>query len=206
MNKYESNRSISLLLVYLITLLLISKPKVIVANIIPNSNNHYYSTCPVTYSPSTSTHAPQIKYDVFVSFKGSDVRKNFLSHVLEALSRKKIIVFSDKKLKTGDELSAIQRAIEKSFISLVIFSQNFASSYWCLEEVLKMVECREKYGRILMPVFYQVEPSVVRHQNGSYRDAFAQHEKRYDPHKVLSWRSALKQSANISGFDSSFFT
>ncbi|CAI8607921.1 unnamed protein product [Vicia faba] len=206
MDKYESNRSLSLLFHYLITLLLISKPKVIVANIIPNSNNHYYSTCPVTYSPSTSTHAPQIKYDVFVSFKGSDIRKHFLSHVLEALSRKKIVVFSDKKLKTGDELSAIQRAIENSFISLVIFSQNFASSYWCLEEVLKIVECREKYGRILMPVFYQVEPSVVRHQNGSYRDAFAQHIKRYDPHKVLSWRSSLKQAANISGFDSSYFS
>jgi len=189
----ESSSSISLFL-YL-TLLLILKPKGVVPNPISNK----------IFSPSTSIPAPQIKYDVFVSFRGSDIRKNFLSHVLEALSRKRIIVFSDKKLKTGDELSAIQRAIEKSLISLVIFSPNFASSHWCLDELVKIVECRENYGRVLMPVFYQVYPSDVRHQNGTYKDAFAQHEQKYSLNKVQSWRSALKQSANMSGFDSSLF-
>jgi len=71
---------------------------------------------------------------------------------------------------------------------------------------VKIVECRAQYGRILLPVFYQVYPSDVRNQNGIYRDAFAQHEKKYNLNKVLSWRSALKQSANMSGFDSSLFS
>jgi len=157
MKNCESNSSISLF-VY-ITLLLISKPRGGVANITQNpiSNN--------IFSPSTSTPAPQIKYDVFVSFRGSDIRKHFLSHVLDAFSRKQIVVFSDKKLKRGDEISELHTAIEKSFIYLVIFSQDFASSRWCLDELVKIIECREKYGRILIPVFYQVEPSAVRYQN-----------------------------------------
>ncbi|GAU28805.1 hypothetical protein TSUD_357910 [Trifolium subterraneum] len=175
MKNCESSSSISLF-VYL-SLLLISKPTGIAASITPNaiSNKHYYSTYPVIFSPSSPV--PEIKYDVFVSFRGADIRKNFLSHVLEALSRKQIVVFSDKKLKGGEEISELHRAIEKSFISLVIFSPNFASSRWCLDEVVKMVEYRAKYGRILMPVFYQVDPSDVRHQQGTYRDVFSQHEK-----------------------------
>ncbi|RHN39422.1 putative TIR domain, winged helix-turn-helix DNA-binding domain-containing protein [Medicago truncatula] len=165
----------------------------------------YLTLFMLIFSPTSSSPVPQIKYDVFVSFRGSDIRKNFLSHVLEAFSRKKIVVFSDKKLRGGDEISELHTAIEKSLISLVIFSPNFASSHWCLDELVKIVECRANYGRILLPVFYQVEPSDVRHQNGSYRDAFAQHEQKYNLNKVLSWRYALKQSANMSGFDSSHF-
>jgi hypothetical protein len=75
-----------------------------------------------------------------------------------------------------------------------------------MEELVKRVECREKYGRIVMPVFYQVEPSFVRHQNGTYSNAFSQHKQKYSSDKVLSWRSNLKQTANISGFDSSHFS
>jgi hypothetical protein len=203
MKNSESSSRISFV-VYLI-LLLISKPWGVSASIIPNPiSNKHYSTYPVIFSPSSLV--PDIKYDVFVSFRGADIRKNFLSHVLEALARKQIVVFSDKKLKGGDEISELHRAIEKSFISLVIFSPNFASSHWCLDEVVKIVEWREKYGRILIPVFYQVDPSDVRHQNGTYRDVFAQHEKNYDMNKVLSWRSALKQSTNMSGFDSLNFS
>jgi len=118
----DSSSSISLF-VY-ITLLLISKPTGVVPNPISNK----------IFSPSTSIPAPQMKYDVFVSFRGSDIRKKFLSHVLEALLRKKIAVYSDKKLRGGDDISELHREIEKSLISLVIFSPNFASSHWCSDE------------------------------------------------------------------------
>jgi len=118
------------------------------------------------------------------------------------LSRKQIVVFSDKKLRGGGEISELFGAIEKSFISLVIFSPNFASSHWCLDELVKIVECRAKYGRILLPVFCQVYPSDVWKQHGTDRDAFTLHEKKYNQYKLLSWRSALTQSANMSGFDS----
>ncbi|KAG6676241.1 hypothetical protein I3842_15G142200 [Carya illinoinensis] len=47
---------------------------------------------------------------------------------------------------------------------------------------------------------YKVEPSTVRHQQNSFKDAFDKHEDRfkYDA-KVQRWKTALKQAAGISG-------
>jgi len=147
-----------------------------------------------------------IKYDVFVSFSGIDTRKGFLSHLTEAFRQNQIVVFEDQKLKKGDEISkSLFRAIETSLISVVIFSPNYASSKWCLDELVKIHKCREKDGHILLPVFYKVEPSIVRHQNGAYASAFAEHEQKYNSTVVQQWRSALKKSGNSSGFHSSIY-
>ncbi|KAK8712334.1 hypothetical protein V6N13_147574 [Hibiscus sabdariffa] len=56
----------------------------------------------------------------------------------------------------------------------------------------------------VLPVFYHVDPSDVRNQRGSFSDAFAKHEKnfKHDVEKVKSWRTALTQAANSSGWDS----
>ncbi|XP_061355906.1 disease resistance protein RLM3-like [Gastrolobium bilobum] len=154
----------------------------------------------------TSDNAAQQKYDVFVSFRGKDIRHGFLSHLIEAFQRKQIYAFVDDKLERGDEISSsLLRAIEGSFISLVIFSKDYAASHWCLEELVKIVECREKYGQIVVPVFYNVEPTDVRHQKGSYENALAQHEKKYNSTRVQIWTHALNKSANLSGIKSSHF-
>ncbi|RHN58718.1 putative TIR domain, P-loop containing nucleoside triphosphate hydrolase [Medicago truncatula] len=150
-----------------------------------------------------SNDAPQLKYDVFVSFRGEDIRHGFLGHLIKAFPRKQINAFVDEKLKRGDDIShALVEAIEGSFISLVIFSENYASSHWCLEELVKIIECKEKYGRIVLPVFYGVDPTNVRHQKKSYKSAFSELEKRYHLSKVQNWRHALNKSANLSGIKS----
>ncbi|XP_054783916.1 disease resistance-like protein DSC1 isoform X2 [Prosopis cineraria] len=46
------------------------------------------------------------------------------------------------------------------------------------------------------------DPSDVRHQKGSYGDAFVKHDKYYEE-KVPIWKSALNKAANLSGFHSS---
>ncbi|KAK7381833.1 hypothetical protein VNO80_00381 [Phaseolus coccineus] len=56
-----------------------------------------------------------------------------------------------------------------------------------------------------MPIFYEVDPSDVRHQRRTYGDAFVKHERNYSSTTVQSWRSALSESANLSGFYSSIF-
>jgi len=186
-------------LVFFVCLLFMSKLKGEVEN--PTSDTN----CP--YSSEFQCSVPQShKHDVFVSFRGLDIREGFLSHLVDALSRKKIVFFIDNKLIKGNEISqSLFEAIETSSISLVIFSQNYASSSWCLDELVKIVECREKDGQILLPVFYKVDPTIVRHQKGTYANAFAEHEQKYNLNKVKQWRSALKKSADISGFHSSQF-
>ncbi|XP_068479746.1 disease resistance-like protein DSC1 isoform X3 [Phaseolus vulgaris] len=167
-----------------------------------NNNNSSYPVTDFAY-PNDSL---QIKYDVFVSFRGTDIRQDFLSHLIEAFSRMHINAFVDNKIVKGDGLSeALVHAIEGSPISLIIFSQDYASSHWCLSELVKIVECRKKNGQIVLPIFYKVDPSYVRYQKGTYEVAFAKHEIRYSLTTTQTWRSALTESATISGFHSSTF-
>ncbi|EXB76509.1 Protein SUPPRESSOR OF npr1-1, CONSTITUTIVE 1 [Morus notabilis] len=85
-----------------------------------------------------------------------------------------------KSLKKGDEISpALLKAIEESKLSMIIFSQNYASSSWCLDELNHVLKCKGKHHKqLVVPVFYHVDPSHVRKQNGSYGVAFARHEER----------------------------
>lgn len=120
------------------------------------------------------------KYDVFISFGGKDTRTNFLSHLVGALHRKKIRIFMDEEdLKIGDQISpALEKAIKGSTIYAIILSENYASSSWCLNELDHILLCKEKYKRIVVPVFYHVDPSDVRKQQKNYATAFAAHDLR----------------------------
>ncbi|XP_044475737.1 disease resistance protein RPV1-like [Mangifera indica] len=152
-----------------------------------------------------ASSSSQVKYDVFLSFRGEDTRDNFTSHLKDALCGRKIVTFIDDQLVRGDEISpSLLNAISGSKISIIIFSKGYASSTWCLQELVEILNCKRMYGRIVIPVFYHVDPSDVRKQTGTYGDAFGQHEVRYMEKKEMlqRWRNALTEAANISGFDS----
>jgi hypothetical protein len=154
---------------------------------------------------SSSSSSPW-RYDVFLSFgSGEDTRNSFTAHLHRALVHKGIITFTDdEQLRSGEEISpALLRAIEESRISIIVFSQAYASSKLCLDELLKILECKETKRQILVPVFYKVDPSDVRHQKNSFEEALAKHEERFkDDIKLQRWKAALKQVANLSGWDS----
>ncbi|CAN6544845.1 unnamed protein product [Malus baccata var. baccata] len=147
---------------------------------------------------------PQEKYDVFLSFRG-DTRNTFTSHLYAALSGKKI-TFIDDILERGNEISpALLEAIEKTNLSVIIFSKNYASSTWCLDELVQILECKKRNGQLVLPIFYDIDPSHVRNQQGTYTDAFAQLEERFKDNmdKVQNWRDTLTKAANLSGVDNS---
>ena len=140
------------------------------------------------------------KYDVFISFRGSDVRDGFLSHLTNRLRQDDIDVYVDDKLERGDQISyALLEAIEKSTIALVIFSKHYASSTWCLQELKKIMECKQNNNQIVIPIFYKVDPTHVRHQEGSYADAFAQHQGKLNDDLLQDWKFVLKETANLAG-------
>ncbi|KAK4269158.1 hypothetical protein QN277_022350 [Acacia crassicarpa] len=156
-------------------------------------------------SSSSSSALPSKKYDLFISFRGDDTRTNFTSHLYSALCRTKIETYIDYRLHKGDEISpALTQAIKDSTISLVVFSQNYASSKWCLDELTHILQCKRDSGQIVIPVFYDVDPSHVRKQQGAYKKAFAKHEKafRRNMEVVNNWRNALFQTSNLAGWDS----
>ncbi|KAK2442693.1 disease resistance protein RPV1 [Trifolium repens] len=156
-------------------------------------------------SSSSSTVLSLKKYDVFINFHGEDTRKNFTSHLQAALS-KEVITFIDKnELEKGDEISsALIKAIEESYASIVIFSEDYASSKWCLNELVKILECKKDQGQIVIPIFYKVNPSHVRLQIGSFGLGFVKHEQylKYNKAKLHKWQDALKEAAELAGWHS----
>uniref|UniRef100_A0A2N9G7D4 TIR domain-containing protein n=1 Tax=Fagus sylvatica TaxID=28930 RepID=A0A2N9G7D4_FAGSY len=155
-------------------------------------------------SPSSSD-TPQWTYDVFLSFRGEDTRNNFTDHLFDALKQKGIYTFKDdEKLERGKSISPeLEKAIEESRFAIVIFSRNYASSTWCLEELAKIVRCKKVKGMTVLPIFYNVDPSDVRKQKGTFAQAFVEHEERFKESMkiVQTWRDALIEVANLSGWD-----
>ncbi|XP_018501486.2 disease resistance protein RPV1 [Pyrus x bretschneideri] len=139
------------------------------------------------------------KYDVFISFRGMDTRNIFTCHLYQALVEKKIVTYIDNRLQRGEEIGpALLKAIEKSKFWVIIFSKNYATSAWCLDELVRIIECNEKRGGdFVIPIFYHTNPSDVREQQGSYETALAQHQS---IDKVKEWKEALTKAANRSGF------
>ncbi|KAK3220534.1 hypothetical protein Dsin_014504 [Dipteronia sinensis] len=153
--------------------------------------------------PSSSSNTCQSKYDVFLSFRGGDTRNKFTSHLHRALDDKKIKTYIDYELKSGDKISpSLLKAIEESQVSIIIFSQDYASSRWCIEELVKILECRQNHQQIVIPVFYEIDPSDVRYQSGRFAVALVKHQKRTCNDKVQRWKDALNEAANLSGFNS----
>ncbi|KAL3739720.1 hypothetical protein ACJRO7_021051 [Eucalyptus globulus] len=151
-----------------------------------------------------SPSKPQKIYDVFLSFRGVDLRNNFIGHLYQALHQIGIYTFRDsEELKKGDQISPVlMKAIEESYIAIIVFSMNYASSMWCLEEVAKIIECKEQKNLTVLPVFYKVDPREVRGVRKSYQRALAKHESKFgkDSEKVKRWKEALSNAGNLSGW------
>ena len=153
---------------------------------------------------SSSSFTPRWKYDVFLSFRGKDTRNNFTDHLYFALKQKGIFTFrDDEKLERGKSISPeLSKAIEESRFAIVIFSRNYAFSTWCLDELAKVIGCVKETGMTVLPIFYNVDPSDIRKQIGTFAQAFAEHEERFEENikKVQKWRDALREAGNLSGW------
>ena len=153
---------------------------------------------------SSFSSTRQCNYDVFLSFRGEDTREGFTSHLYKALCDKGFYTFIDDKLPRGEEISEeLIKAIKNSSILVIVFSENYAESKWCLDELAEIVDCREKDQEVqIRPVFYNVDPSEIRNQKGNFGMALANHEMKFknNKDKVQRWRDALRKVANASGW------
>jgi len=145
------------------------------------------------------------KYDVFLSFRGEDTRASFASHLYASLQTSGIIVFKDDhSLQRGHRISkSLVQAIQDSSISVIIFSKNYADSKWCMQELMHIMECHRTIGQVVLPVFYDVDPSQVRRQTSEFGKAFQNLLNRVlkvDEFMVPKWRVALHDAAALAGF------
>ncbi|XP_024933988.3 disease resistance protein Roq1-like [Ziziphus jujuba] len=142
------------------------------------------------------------KYDVFISFRGEDTRTSFTDYLFRTLKHGGINIFrDDKDIERGADISpALLQAIRESKFAVVVLSENYSASKWCLDELVEIVESRKELGLTVLPVFYHVEPTDVRNQAANFGKALAEASQRYIG-KIHKWREALMEVAAISGWN-----
>ncbi|PWA81178.1 NB-ARC domains-containing protein [Artemisia annua] len=127
-----------------------------------------------------------------------------MDHMFNDFKQKGIHAFrDDRELPKGEEISPhLYKAIEESRFLIVIFSKNYASSTWCLRELVKILECKQIKDpkHEVRIIFYDAKPDVVRRQKRSYAKAFVKHDVS-NRIEVDEWREALFNAANLSGWD-----
>ncbi|XP_040370701.1 disease resistance protein RUN1-like isoform X2 [Rosa chinensis] len=153
-----------------------------------------------TSSSNTASPFPS-RYHVFLSFRGQDTRKTFTDHLYTAFKDQGFRTFlDDDELERGEDINpGLEKAIQQSRSSVIVFSKDYASSRWCLNELLMILERKRTSDHVVLPVFYNVEPSQVRKQTGSFGEAFARHQKTQSLDKVKEWKDALTKVADLGG-------
>ncbi|XP_030476805.2 disease resistance protein L6-like [Syzygium oleosum] len=176
----------------------------------PHSENPIYGASSSSTFPQVGDYAGRTKkpkgkdYEVFLSFRGKDTRKGFTDHLYTSLVDAGINVFRDNdELRVGEEFGQeLLYSIMQSKISIPIISENYASSKWCLRELAQMLECKRIRRQIVLPIFYKVEPSQVRHLTGKLGNAIKAHKENLDKMVVKEWEEALKEVGSLKGWES----
>jgi len=138
------------------------------------------------------------RYHVFPSFHGPDVRRGFLSHLHNHFTSKGITTF--KEIERGQTIGPeLVQAIRESRVSVVVLSKKYASSSWCLDELVEILRCKEDQGQIVMTIFYEIDPSDVRKQSGDFGKDFKKTCEGKTEEVKQRWIQALAHVATIAG-------
>ncbi|KAI5344935.1 hypothetical protein L3X38_012812 [Prunus dulcis] len=105
--------------------------------------------------------------------------QDFTDHLYTALVNARFRTFWDNdELERGEDIKPeLQKAIQQSQSSVIVFSKGYALSRWCLDELVMILDCKRTYhDHVVLLVFYDV-----------------------DPYKVNRWRAALTEIADLAG-------
>ncbi|XP_039166626.1 disease resistance protein RPV1-like [Eucalyptus grandis] len=147
------------------------------------------------------------EYQVFLNFRGPDTRVGFTDFLFHSLIDAGIRVFrDDEELRVSERIDGLLlQAIDNSRIYIPIFSRNYASSQWCLRELVQIVANTFKTdgNKVILPIFFDVEPDDVKLKTPLYRNAILKlkHEKKLNNEQVDTWREALIEVDAIKGWE-----
>lgn len=158
-------------------------------------------------SPTSSLNSVTFSgsYEVFLSFRGPDTRKGFADCLYHSLEKMGIHVFRDnEELPVGEKIKpSLTEAIKLSQIAIPIISKNYASSKSCLMELQQMLACREINKQMIIPIFYHVDISDVKHLTGSFGESFYELVKneRVGKERIDAWKKALRHIGEMKGLN-----
>ncbi|CAA0396256.1 unnamed protein product [Arabidopsis thaliana] len=160
---------------------------------------------------SSQSRKPQ----VFISFRGKAQRKTLVSFIKSKLEEiSEINVFMDEYEIRGRPITTLFERIRESSIALVIFSDKYPESRWCLDELVEIKKQMETGSIVPFPIFYKVKAESVKNQTGHFRNVLLKTEedvrKKVDRSNIRSiletedmiwgWRQALVSVGGRMGF------
>ncbi|XP_052724206.1 disease resistance protein RPV1-like isoform X2 [Vigna angularis] len=155
---------------------------------------------------SSSYKLPR-RYDVLINFYGEDIHRKFVSHLNYALSTVGLTTFLHHN--NAVKSTHIQEPIlSHCRVAIVVFTQTYSQSAWCLNQLQQIIKWHETYCRHVLPVYYEIQPSDVRLQNGYFGKELKATAKRTFSrqeleHGMSRWSHALTKAANFFGWDES---
>ncbi|KAF3456165.1 hypothetical protein FNV43_RR00815 [Rhamnella rubrinervis] len=164
-----------------------------------SSSTNPQEDTPSPDASSSSASNPRDNYDVFLSFtiRGGTWR-TFTSHLHSALEQNGIYTFLDvKKIEKGEDIApGLDNGIRSSRCAVVVLSEEYTSSHWCMDEFVQILKCRNdsNINQIVLPIFYHVSPYDLEKGFQSLEEKFRDEKKR-----VKSWKDALIQLPGIAG-------
>ncbi|XP_010489646.1 PREDICTED: disease resistance protein RPS4-like [Camelina sativa] len=131
-------------------------------------------------------------HQLFLNFRGEELRYSFVSHLIDALERNGINIFVDRYELRGKDLKNLFVRLQESKIALAIFSTRYAESPWCMDELVTMKKLADQGKLLVIPIFYNVEPEDIRKQTGEFGEKFWTLAKGSTGDEIKKWKEALE--------------
>ncbi|XP_010544102.1 PREDICTED: protein PHLOEM PROTEIN 2-LIKE A8-like [Tarenaya hassleriana] len=145
------------------------------------------------------TVPPPQQHEVFINYRGGELRYGFISHLVDAFHRHRIRFSVDNGERRGEDLKNLFVRIQESRIALAVFSTRYPDSEWCLDELVKIDECVKMGNLRVIPIFYKVEPDDVRRQEGGFGENFWKLAKISRGKQIMMWKDALESVSDKMG-------
>lgn len=177
-------------------------------------------------SRSTNSNS-SYNYQVFINHHGKDVKNTLASQLYRRLKDRGFSAFLDRdEMWVAESIDPqLEGVIATADVHIAIFSPRYAQSKWCLDELVGMLNQRDKRETKIIPIFYNVDPCALRirtddgqhglldqilkclgysaRNNGVYAEALQGHVKkgRHPQEKIAEWKKALLEVSKISGLE-----
>jgi hypothetical protein len=143
-------------------------------------------------------------YDVFLSHRGPDTKTGFVGFLYEDLKKHGIQPYLDcKSICIGEECwESIEDGIKNTPIAVVVFSERYAESEWCLKELNVMLEAHS--CKKILPIFYNVTPWDLRNpERGQFKDGFEKLKAKFNSDLIEQWKIDLEIASKLMGWEHS---
>ena len=127
-----------------------------------------------------------------------------MGFLYEDLKRHGLQPYLDRKsIRIGEECwKSIEDGIKNTTIAVVVFSERYAESEWCLKELHVMLEalsCKK-----ILPIFYNVTPWDLRNpERGQFKDGFTKLKEKFNSRVIEEWKADLEVASKLMGWEHS---